>query len=391
MDKKIYNKKRFFFLAVTFFFFIVMLFLYINVSNIMYSNAGILLAIKETRNLKNIISASTFGEGQFNKDNLDDLIDNLEFYPPLIYLKLFNSDKTLAYKKGEDVLIEQSLSVRNADRSGISYKRTFLRGEKKAVYEVIIPVEDIYGDIKWYLNILFDLQIVDDSFFNEKRVIFLIVFIVNLFIISFLMMMVLNLQKRLFIMDNELMTLNVNDKLTGLLSKDAFLNEMRLEIDRIRSNGGVFSLITADIDNFVDINDKCGYDFGDHILKNISSAFKETFRNFDCIGRFGGDEVVVLMIGAGEAEAVNLAEKCRFAVMETNFFFEGSQIPVTMSFGVSSTNSISDTDSNEENIKRSIFRNIMFNSLNALSRAKRSGKNMSVGFSQLANNKQIKL
>ncbi len=395
MDKKIFNKKRFFFLSITFFFFVIMLFLYLNVSNIMYNNASILLAIKETKNIRTILSTRyNFGKEiitEHQKKDLDLLLSKLEFYPPKMYLKIFSDNGKLVYQNGRDIILESSLSVTESSRTKITYKKTVIKGERQVVYEVIIPVENSSGNTGWFINILFDLQMVDDSFFNEKRLLFLIVFIVNLFIIVFLMVMVLNLQKRLFISENELSNLTVSDKLTGLLTKDAFFNEMRNEIERIESNGGKFSLITADIDNFVDINKKCGHEFGDHILKNISTGFKESFRKFDFIGRFGGDEIIVMMIGASENDAIILSEKCRIFIKETNFFFEGQQIPVTMSFGVASTENIEAIGKISESTKRNNFRNLMFNSLNALSRAKRSGKNNVVKYSDLLNGNQLNI
>ena len=89
MDKKTFNKKRFFFLSVTFFFFVSMLFFYINVSNVMYDNSGIFFAVKEARNIKNIIEKSNVSFKQANleytKYTLDLLLENMEFYPKFLY------------------------------------------------------------------------------------------------------------------------------------------------------------------------------------------------------------------------------------------------------------------------------------------------------------------
>ena len=90
-------------------------------------------------------------------------------------------------------------------------------------------------------------------------------------------------------------------------------------------------------------------------------------------------------------DAIVLSEKCRIFIKETNFFFEGQQIPVTMSFGVASTENIEAIGKISESTKRNNFRNLMFNSLNALSRAKRSGKNNVVKYSDLLNGNQLNI
>lgn len=395
MNEKVFKKKRFFFLSVTFFFFITMLFLYLNVSNMMYNNASILLAIKETKNLKNIIlSKYKYNDDKISETKskeLESLLTRLDFYPPVIYLKLYSNEKNILYKFGRDILLESPINFNRLSTTKINYNKTMVKGENHLVYEVVIPLENENREFCGFLNILFDIQTVNNTFFNEKRILFLIVFFVNLLIIAFLIMMVLNLQKRLFSAENEIESISITDKLTGLLSKEAFIDEMKNEIDRIERNGGRLTLITADIDNFIDINNKCGYEFGDHILKSISAVFNESFRKFDFVGRFGGDEIIVLMIGATESDGYEAAENCRSFVVETKFFFENNEIPVTMSFGVAASDSVVFSDKNIENAKRNMFRNMLFNSLNALSRSKRNGKNMISVYSELLNNNQLKI
>jgi len=156
---------------------------------------------------------------------------------------------------------------------------------------------------------------------------------------------------------------------------------MKKEFDRIERKGGTSALLTLDIDNFLEINDKYGFEFGDLILKTISKILKDIFRNFDIIGRFGGDEIMVLMVDASEEDGFIAAERCRVAIQENKFYYETKEITVTVSIGVASF--VKDINKEENTLSKNVLRNITFDSLNALARAKRNGRNRVVKYSDL--------
>ena len=341
--------------------------------------------------LKNPMFSFKQANLEYTKYTLDLLLENMEFYPKFLYLKIYSSNGQVVYQQGRDILTTSPLALPSIFKNDESYQKTFLLGNANKAYEIFIPHLDNDKTADWHLNLLFDLESVDTIYFKERRMLFLIVFILNLLIVAFLMMMVLNLQKRLFIKENELSNLTVTDKLTSLYAKDAFFNELKNEINRTDSYGGRFSIITADIDNFSDINARCGADFGDLVLKNVAQSFKKIFRKFDTIGRFGGDEIIVLVIGANEKEAVVLAEQSRVAITETTFFFEGELVPVTMSFGVIDSDKCKPNGRDGETRRRNLLRDIVFNSLNALSRAKRTGKNKVVRFGELKKDNEVNI
>ena len=127
------------------------------------------------------------------------------------------------------------------------------------------------------------------------------------------------------------------------------------------------------------------------VLKNVAQSFKKDIPQFDTIGRFGGDEIIVLVIGANEKEAVVLAEQSRVAITEMTFFFEGELVPVTMSFGVIDSDKCKPNGRDGETRRRNLLRDIVFNSLNALSRAKRTGKNKVVRFGELKKDNEVNI
>src|SRR4029077_18946977 len=96
------------------------------------------------------------------------------------------------------------------------------------------------------------------------------------------------------------------------------------------------SLVMIDLDHFKRINDTRGHLAGDAVLKGAAGAIAATLRAEDLLGRYGGEEFVVIARGIPLANAAQLAERLRIAVERTIISFDGHPIPVTASMGVSS-------------------------------------------------------
>ncbi|MDC7219067.1 MAG: diguanylate cyclase [Spirochaetales bacterium] len=123
----------------------------------------------------------------------------------------------------------------------------------------------------------------------------------------------------------------VTDKLTGLYNRNRIDSLLENEINRANRYNSVFSLIISDIDHFKTINDTYGHLMGDEILVKAAVVFKSLFRNTDFAGRWGGDELVVILPETEAGEAINIAEKLRKSIEQIEFE-EGIQI--TTSLGV---------------------------------------------------------
>ncbi|MDP3296219.1 MAG: GGDEF domain-containing protein [Thermodesulfovibrionia bacterium] len=99
------------------------------------------------------------------------------------------------------------------------------------------------------------------------------------------------------------------DGLTGLLNRQHLNKRLSEEISRAKRYGNPLSLIMFDIDNFKKINDKYGHIAGDKILQKIASVLKETLRNTDIAGRFGGDEFIVILVQTDINVGMQVAER----------------------------------------------------------------------------------
>ena len=96
------------------------------------------------------------------------------------------------------------------------------------------------------------------------------------------------------------------------------------------------SVIVIDLDHFKRINDQRGHAVGDRVLRTLGEILRSSIRTTDAVGRWGGEEFVLVCPGASMADAADLAEKLRHRVMQTNFIPE-DPLPITASFGVASS------------------------------------------------------
>lgn len=134
---------------------------------------------------------------------------------------------------------------------------------------------------------------------------------------------------------DERLELAVTDPLTGLHNRRFITARLRHAIDSANSGGAPVSVLLADIDYFKRINDTYGHDAGDRVLRGFASRLSRNLRALDHAARWGGEEFVIVMPGAGLAEAKAAAERLREETCSAPFLLEdGTEVPVTASFGV---------------------------------------------------------
>ena len=157
------------------------------------------------------------------------------------------------------------------------------------------------------------------------------------------------------------------DPLTGLENCRSIMIFTELQIKLAQRYKSFFSILLIDLDYFKKINDTYGHLIGDEILKNIAKILKYVLRNVDHIGRFGGEEFIVILPNTNLKNAVLVAEKVREAIANFKHNIEEQIIQATVSIGIASYNSLDD-DANQI-IKRAD---------QALYTAKSSGRNCSI-------------
>lgn len=131
----------------------------------------------------------------------------------------------------------------------------------------------------------------------------------------------------------ELRTIAHRDFLTGTLTRRAFIDVAKRDIDRCRREDRSSAIASFDIDHFKRINDGYGHPFGDEVLKAVAEACEATLRPTDMLGRLGGEEFGILLVDTALDDAVTGAERVRLRIAALEF----PAVPgltVTASFGV---------------------------------------------------------
>ncbi|AWV07629.1 sensor domain-containing diguanylate cyclase [Marilutibacter maris] len=124
------------------------------------------------------------------------------------------------------------------------------------------------------------------------------------------------------------------DALTGASSRPVIEDLLKAGVDEAHKSGMPFSLVFFDIDHFKRINDTHGHRVGDECIRIVSLRVRNRLRTYDQIGRYGGDEMVVLLPCTGLREAVGVAENLRSAVNSRPIAVDGAVVDVTLSLGV---------------------------------------------------------
>ena len=136
---------------------------------------------------------------------------------------------------------------------------------------------------------------------------------------------------QLALKSHELELLSVTDSLTGLVNRHKLDERLADELARSRRHGTAFALIMLDIDHFKAVNDTYGHQAGDEVLVEMAALLRRHSRDSDMLGRWGGEEFLLLCPETDESGAMSLAEHLRASIEAARFSTLGR---VTASFGV---------------------------------------------------------
>lgn len=142
----------------------------------------------------------------------------------------------------------------------------------------------------------------------------------------------------------ELERLAHEDPLTGLMNRRAVLGRLDAELDRGRRYQTATAVIMLDGDHFKRVNDSHGHLAGDAVLATLARRMERAVRAYDVVGRYGGEEFLVVLPDADAAEAAQVAERIRAAVRDRAILAEGHHLDITVSVGVASTGATFDVD-----------------------------------------------
>jgi diguanylate cyclase (GGDEF)-like protein len=125
------------------------------------------------------------------------------------------------------------------------------------------------------------------------------------------------------------------DKLTGVANRQSLLGALFTEVERSSRYNRPFSVAFVDIDHFKAVNDTYGHAVGDVVLRGVAQTIKSNLRHSDMIGRYGGEEFMLLLTETSPDDGALLTEKLRLLVAGLTFDVEGNpRLAVTISIGI---------------------------------------------------------
>jgi two-component system cell cycle response regulator len=148
---------------------------------------------------------------------------------------------------------------------------------------------------------------------------------------------ILDLQRNLIAARDELSFRATHDLLTGIANRGVVLDAMHRECSRQAREGGAFGVIMLDIDHFKYVNDRYGHLAGDAVLKETARRMADCIRPYDTVGRYGGEEFLVIVPSSDESGALALAERIRRAIGAQQVATDRGLLNVTVSCGVTAS------------------------------------------------------
>ena len=269
----------------------------------------------------------------------------------------------IAEKRGIFKFHITSLKLRNADNAPDEFERaalmSFERGEKEViakekangstVYRYMAPLfieapclschaDQGYkvGDVRGGISVKFNIDEVERDLARHRWLAFGLFLLMAITLLGIIYRLVIVLQRKLDAAEERLRTLAVTDELTGLKNRRYIMERLAQEFERAVRHHHVLSCIMFDLDYFKRVNDTYGHDAGDVVLRATTSVAQSCCRQIDTLGRYGGEEFLLLLPETNDGNARVVAERIRQAIEQLKINLpDGRTLSITTSMGVS--------------------------------------------------------
>ncbi|MEO8134459.1 MAG: GGDEF domain-containing protein [Betaproteobacteria bacterium] len=155
----------------------------------------------------------------------------------------------------------------------------------------------------------------------------------------------------------------MHDELTGIANRRAIIAQLQRELSRGKRENSPCSIAILDVDHFKHVNDTWGHPTGDKVLQWMANVIGNNIRPYDTLGRYGGEEFLMLMPGTAQDLAASIVDRARLAVENQACIVDNKAIRITISAGIATYSKDVDLDA------------LLLSADHALYRAKESGRN----------------
>ncbi len=274
----------------------------------------------------------------------------------------FEKDALMRFEKGEkEVFTTADINGNSFYRymAPLNVEKSCMQCHEKQGYKV--------GDIRGGISVTFNINDVKKTMDQQRIILIFLGILTATILILIIYFMLTRLLVKLSDAYKKIEDQATHDELTGLFNRRKILEIFNEEFGRSQRYNTPLTCVMIDIDYFKPINDAYGHLAGDEVLRHLSDWMKINCRKSDFVGRFGGEEFLIIIPDEKESSA-NVAEKIRAFIENRKVEFEpGKTVSMTISIGVASmrgkTESIDNTDT------------LLKMADDALYRAKRGGRN----------------
>jgi diguanylate cyclase (GGDEF)-like protein len=162
--------------------------------------------------------------------------------------------------------------------------------------------------------------------------------------------------KRIVDLEEKLRRQATHDALTGILNRGAIMERLVGEVDRAYRSKEPLCVAMVDLDYFKKVNDTSGHSAGDTVLCETASRMSSVLRPYDSVGRYGGEEFIVVFPNCDLVRASEIAERIRHAISLRSVHTNSQEIWVTASIGVAEANRSIDADALIRSADHALFR-----------------------------------
>ena len=135
---------------------------------------------------------------------------------------------------------------------------------------------------------------------------------------------------------SKLHKLALTDELTQLANRRCFVDSVSTELSRCKKNQNFATMLIIDLDHFKNINDFHGHNTGDKALQHVALILKDTLRQYDIVGRIGGEEFAIFLGATDVLVSSEIAERIRHNLESSLFTYEDKSLVITASIGITS-------------------------------------------------------